>query len=267
MSNTEFNAQYGPVALVTGASSGIGKSYAQLLAAKGLDLLLVARRVDQLEALKAELEAAHSITVSVLAADLSQINSVDLVVEAASGLDIGLLVNNAGFGLKGSHHKLSEQDLADMLNVNCFTPMQLSHRFIPGLLKRGRGGLLFTGSVEGLMGFPNSAAYSGTKAFVQNFAESLWGELEDKNIDVLVLKPSSTDTEALDKQRVDRSKLAGIMTPDEVAQIGLDNLKNGPVVIAGEQNSEIFLGIQQMPRRDALRMMGQSMAESLLPET
>jgi hypothetical protein len=266
MSNSEFNTQYGPAALVTGASSGIGKSYAKLLAAKGLDLLLVARRVDQLKALKTKLEAEHSVSVSVCEADLSQTSSVALIVEAAKGLDIGLLVNNAGFGLKGAHHKLSEQDLAEMLNVNCFSPMQLSHAFIPRLLKRGSGGLLFTGSVEGLMGFPNSAAYSGTKAFVQNFTESLWGELEDKNIDVLVLKPSSTDTEALDKQRVDRSKLAGMMTPDEVAQIGLDNLKNGPVVIAGESNSEMFLALQKIPRRDALRMMGATMADSLLPE-
>ena len=142
MSDTDFFAQYGPTALVTGASSGIGKSYAKLLAAKGLNLLLVARRRDQLQQLKTELESAHSISVTLCDVDLAQCSSVMTIVDAAKDMDVGLLVNNAGFGLKGAHHQLSKQALADMLNVNCFAPMQLSQQFIPHLLERGKGGLL-----------------------------------------------------------------------------------------------------------------------------
>lgn len=262
MSSNDFKQQYGPVALVTGASSGIGESFAKLLAAAGLDLCLVARRADRLQQLADTLQQEHGVSVSLCAVDLSDPGAIDSIKAATATLDIGLLVNNAGFGLKGAHQENDSAEMDAMLQVNCVAPMQLCHHFIPQLLQRGRGGILFTGSVEGLMGFPYSASYAGSKAFIKNFAESLWGELQDKGIQVLDLCPSSTDTEALDKQGVDKSKLTGMMSPDEVAQIGLDNLANGPVVIAGEQNREIFEGMQQMPRRDALVMMAQTMQES-----
>lgn len=263
MSQSELLKKYGPAAIVTGASSGIGESFAKLLAKAGFDLILVARRIDRLQKLADSLTSKYSITVKILEADLAQASAIDTIAEAASGFDIGLLVSNAGFGLKGPHHLNDATTLVDMIQVNCVAPMLLSHRFIPDLLKRESGGLLLVGSVEGIMGFPNSSAYAGSKAFVQNFGESLWGELEAYNIDVLVLEPSSTDTEALDNQGVDRSKLAAIMSADEVAQIGLDNLANGPVMVAGEENATMFAALAQMPRRDALRMMGQTMLDSI----
>ena len=264
MSKVDLLEKYGPAALVTGASSGIGEAYAKLLAAAGFDLLLVARRVDRLEQNATELGEKYGVNIQCLKADLADPLAIAAIDNAAQALDIGLLVNNAGFGLKGPHHLNDAVQLNEMLQVNCIAPMQLSYQIIPRLLSRGSGALLFTGSVEGIMGFPNSSAYAGSKAFVQNFAESLWGELEDKNIDVLVLEPGSTDTEALDKQGVDRSKLLGMMSAEAVAQIGLDNIANGPVMIAGEENAQIFTGLSQMPRRDALRMMAKTMADSLV---
>lgn len=262
MSN-EWLTRYGPAAVVTGASSGIGASFAKLLAAAGFDLLLVARRLDRLQSLAETLSQQHSVNVQTLEADLSDPEAAADIARAAAEMDIGLLVSNAGFGLKGPHHAQDVASLNDMVNVNCIAPMQLAHHFIPMFLQRESGGILITGSVEGIMGFPNSAAYAASKAFVQSLGESLWGELEAHSVDVLVLEPSSTDTEAFEKQGIDRTKLSGVMSADEVAQIGLDNLANGPVMIAGEENATLFNGLAQMPRRDALRMMGQTMLDSL----
>ena len=257
---------YGPVAIVTGASSGIGQHFAELLAAEGFDLLLCARRGDRLQALAVELQSRHNITVQVVEADLSVTAGIDKLVQASGGLEVGLLVNNAGFGLKGSFTEHGREQLLRMVQLNCIAPMLLAHHFIPRMRHRERSGILITGSVEGLMGFPNSSAYAASKAFVKNLGESLWGELEADNIDVLVLAPGSTDTEAIDLQRVDRSKLSGVMSPSEVAQIGLDNLANGPTIIAGDENTQMFEGLAAMPRRDALRMMAQTMMDSLLSD-
>ena len=256
---------YGPVAIVTGASSGIGQSFARLLGAEGFDLILCARRGDRLATLAEELRNQQSVSVQVVEADLGVASGIEKLIQASGGQEVGLLVSNAGFGLKGSFTEHGREQLLRMVQLNCIAPMLLAHHFIPRMRHRERAGILITGSVEGLMGFPHSAAYAATKAFVKNLGESLWAELEADNIDTLVLAPGSTDTEAIDLQGVDRSKLAGVMSPDEVAQIGLDNLGQGPTIIAGEENTQMFEGLAQMPRRDALRMMAQTMADSLLP--
>ena len=263
MDNTEFKHRYGPAALVTGASSGIGHQFAVQLAQAGLDLVLVARRLDRLEKLAEELRQQAAVTVTVCAADLSRTDAIDSIVAACDGMEIGLLVSNAGFGLKGDHHLNNPQTMTNMLNVNCHAPMQLSHRFIPRLLERGRGGIVITSSVEGLMGFPYSAPYAASKAFTNSLGEGLWGELSPKGIDVLALCPGSTDTEAHALQGIDQSKLEGMMSAVEVARLALENIENGPVYISGEQNQEMFSAMTAMPRRDALLLMAENMKNSL----
>ncbi len=151
---TDFYGRYGPVALVTGASSGIGKSFAQALAARGMDLVLVARRVNRLETLAAQLRAAHGVQVTVCEVDLGDEDAVHRIMGATSALDVGLVISNAGYGLKGDHAAHDPQAMAAMLLVNCNAPMQLSNGFIPRLRKRGKGGILFVSSVEALMGCP-----------------------------------------------------------------------------------------------------------------
>ena len=265
MNREGFLAHYGPAALVTGASSGIGDAFARILAAAGFDLLLVARRADRLQALATELTAAHGVRVSVCAADLADPAAVDAIANAAQGLDIGLLVSNAGFGLKGAHQDNEPERMAALLQVNCAAPMQLTHRFLPALLERGRGGIILTSSVEGLMGIPFSAAYAASKAFTNSLGESLWGELQPAGIDVLALCPGSTDTEAHALQGIDPATLEGMMSPREVAELALLNLANGPLYIAGEQNKAMFDALLGMPRRDALRQMADNIRAVLLP--
>lgn len=258
----EFKERYGPVALITGASSGIGYQFALSLARAGLDLVVVARRGNRLMQLGHEL-AASEVEITICEADLSLTDGIDQAVAACDGKEIGLLVSNAGFGLKGAHHLNDPLVMNTMLNVNCHAPMQLAHRFIPQLLKRGCGGIIITSSVEALMGFPYSASYAASKAFTNSLAEGLWGELSPQGIDVLALCPGSTDTEAHALQGVDQSKLGDMMTAAEVVELALANIANGPVYVSGEQNLEMFTGLTAMPRKDALLMVADAMKSSL----
>jgi uncharacterized protein len=259
MNQDEFIDRYGPVALVTGASSGIGKSFAEMLAAKGLDLVVVARRSQRLDELAERLEAAHGVRVTVHQADLAQAGAAQGIVDATSSLDIGLLVSNAGFGLKGPFDGGNPTAMADMLMVNCNAPMMLARGFVPRLKSRRKGGIVFTSSVEGLMGVPFSAAYSATKGFLNSLGEALWAELAPLCIDVLTLCPGATDTEAPGLQGIDIKTLANVMSPDEVAARALDNISNGPVYIASDHYKASFERLLAMPRRDALLAMARSM--------
>lgn len=260
----ELHATYGPVALITGASSGIGQQFAEILAGCGFDLVLVARRKEKLLFLSEQLKEKYSTTSTVIEADLSEPEAPQQITQHCHDLDIGLLVSNAGFGLKGPHQENDPQRMADMLMVNCHAPMQLTHQLIPKLLARNTAGIIFTSSVEGLMGFPNSASYAATKAFVNSLAEGLWGELSAQGVDVCAACPSSTDTPALDLQGVDRSKVGEMMSPNQVASLALENIRNGPVYIVGKENEEMFTALAQMPRRESLPMMGDMMKQTLL---
>src|SRR5271165_1844883 len=156
MSPVDFKKHYGPVALVTGASSGIGTAFAELLAGKGLDLVLVARRVQRLDDLASRFEKRYGVEVKVCVTDLTEVAAAQHLLDATSSLDIGLVISNAGFGFKGGYASCDPRVMADMLMVNCNTPMQLAHGFIPRLRKRGKGGIVFTSSVEALIGCPYS---------------------------------------------------------------------------------------------------------------
>src|SRR5262249_19631722 len=149
-----FAWRYGPWAIVTGASSGIGAEFARALAERGVHLIVTARREALLESLAAELRAAHGVEVRAVALDLAQRDFIATLMKECAGLDVGLVVSNAGFGLKGEHHRLEAAALDAMLDVNCRAPMLLAHAFAPSLARRGRGGMIFTGSIEGFLGFP-----------------------------------------------------------------------------------------------------------------
>jgi short-subunit dehydrogenase len=258
MTNTDFKNRYGPAALVTGASSGIGKSFAVQLAAIGMDLVLVARRVERLEALATQLKAAHRVQVTVCQVDLGEADAARRILGLTSALDVGLLISNAGYGFRGDHSVHDASALAAMLMVNCNTPMQLTNGFIPRLRKRHKGGIILTSSVEALIGCPYSAAYSASKAFVKNLGEALWGELTPEGIDVLTICPGATDTEALSRHGIDPARLPSVMSPDEVAKMALEGLRDGPVLITSKHYQATFDTLLSMPRRDALTAMAKS---------
>jgi short-subunit dehydrogenase len=259
MDPNDFGNRYGPVAVVTGASSGIGKSFAELLAAKGLELVLVARRIQRLDELASRLRKQHGIKVKVCQTDLAEATAAQQILDATSSLDIGLVISNAGFGFKGVYDSCDQKVMADMLTVNCGTPMLLARGFIPRLRRRGKGGFVFTSSVEGLIGCPYSTAYSATKALVNALGEGLWAELQPTGIDVLTLCPGATESEAAGLQGIDISKLHNVMPSEEVARLTLENMQNGPVLFSSEYYRASFEKLLSMPRRDALLMMAKSM--------
>jgi short-subunit dehydrogenase len=256
--------RYGPWALVTGASSGIGAEMARELAAHGLDVIITARRASLLQALADELSRAHGVKVEVVALDLAQPDFMSTLVSACAGKDIGLVVSNAGFGLKGEHHQLDADRLTAMLNVNCHAPMLIAHAFAPQLIARGRGGLILTGSIEGYLGFPWSSAYAASKSFVLTLGEGLWGELSRHGLDVLVLMPGATDTDAPTLQGIDKRKIPGeIMPPKEVARMTLMQLKRGPAFIPGWKNRALMWMLTVLPRRLALRLAAKGIRDSM----
>ncbi len=263
-----FVQRYGPWALVTGASSGIGEQLARALACRGLNLLVTARRLPRLESLAGELRHRYGVEVEPLGLDLANPDFLTPLIAACAGKDIGLVVSNAGFGLKGEHHRLGAERLSAMLAVNCHAPLMLTHAFTPRLLARGRGGILLTGSIEGFGGYPWSSAYAATKAFVTILGEGLWGELRAAGVDVLVLSPGATDTDAPTLQGVDKGKIPGpMMRPAEVARQALCRLGRGPVLIPGFVNRLFVRLLRWMPRRIGVRLAGHGIRGTMaLPE-
>ena len=256
---SEFRERYGPVALVTGASSGIGVGFADELAARGFDLVLTARRKDLIMAHKWRIEAAHQVQVHVVECDLSQPDAPAALLAACEGLEVGLVVSNAGFGAKGHFDQIDAGLMAEMLAVNCHAPMQLAHGFVPRLKARGQGGIILTASVEGLMGGPYSTAYAATKALVIALGEGLWGELQGTGIDVLTLTPGATESEAAAKQGFDPAKMTSVQSARECATLALDNLANGPTYCPNDHYRALFDQMLAMPRKQALLAMAQGM--------
>ncbi|MFA5939522.1 MAG: SDR family NAD(P)-dependent oxidoreductase [Sinimarinibacterium sp.] len=253
---TSFAERYGPWAVVTGASSGIGKQFAAVLAEHGLNLVIAARRKTRLERLAADLHGNYGVRVEVLEVDLAAADFLDALLDATAGKDVGLVICNAGFGLKGLHHLQDRAELERMIGVNARAPTLIAQAFAPRLIERGRGGLLITGSVEGFLGFPWSAAYAATKAYVRSLGEALWGELKPHGVDVLVLAPSATDTEAVRLQGFDPAQMHNLMAPRRVVELALAQLGNGPTYVPGAMNRAMVRFLTLLPRRWAIVLAG-----------
>ena len=197
-------------ALITGASAGLGTEFARLFAADQHDLVLVARRKDRLEALAAELVAAHGIKVHVIAADLLEPAAPQRIVEQVNqqGLQIDFLVNNAGFGSNGVFAELDPAKEVGQVQVNCAAMVVLTRAFLPGMLHRKQGRILNLGSSAGFQPGPFMAVYYATKAFVNSFSEALWYELKGTGVTATLSCPGPIATEFLVIAGNDRSKLA-----------------------------------------------------------
>ncbi len=258
-----FSQKYGPWALITGASSGIGEQFAHMIAQEGINVILIARRMSLLEKLAENLRQLYGVEAEAQSVDLAQDNFIEPILRCGHGKDVGLIVINAAAGAKGPHHEISSEKLSSILNINCRVAMMLTHAFIPELIQRGRGGILLTGSIEGFFGFPWSSGYAASKAFILSLGEGLGQELKGYNIDVLVLSPGATDTEFPISQGVRREELMGIMSPHEVARHGLKQLGRKPIYITGWIN-RLYIGIFSMlPRSLAVKLSGMGMLRAL----
>ncbi|MFT4613725.1 MAG: short-subunit dehydrogenase [Bacteroidia bacterium] len=256
--------KYGPLALVTGASSGIGEQFARLLAQEGVDLIITARRAERLESLSRELQQLHSVSVTCVTCDLSDALQVDTLIEAVRHREPGLIISNAGYGVpKGNYLDIDIAALEAMYQANCIAPARLARALLPDMVGRGSGGIIFTGSIEGEAVFPYSASYAASKAFLHSLVLALWFELQSSGVDVLLLAPGATDTEAPLKQGISRDQLSGLMSPADVAGRALQQLGLRPQFIPGLQNRLMVALLRLLPRKLAIKAAGMGMQRAM----
>ncbi len=241
-------------ALVTGASSGLGVSFARLLASRGADLVIAARRGDRLEALAEEITAAHGVKVEVVVLDLSKQDAAELLFEATEGAGkpIDVLVNNAGGGLHQDFADASWDRLAAQIQLNVVTLTELTHRFVKVMLKRGRGHILNISSIGAYTPSPTYATYSAGKAYVRDFTEALAYELRRSPVRVCCLCPGGTITEFHDAagQTLPGAMRATFMSAERCARIGLGALFGGRRnVVSGLMNKLSMFLLRFLPRR------------------
>jgi short-subunit dehydrogenase len=226
-----------PIALVTGASVGIGEQFARQLAERGHDLVLVARDKDRLDALAREIEGTDGARAEVLPADLTDATQLASVEARVGTVDV--LVNNAGFGTFGSFHELDIDTETREINLNIVALVRLTHAAASAMAERGSGGILNVSSLAGFQPGPSNATYGATKAFVTSFTEAVHEEMKGTGVSVSVLCPGFTRTEFQERANAPAGDVPGFMWQEapEVARAGLDGLaKNRAVVIPGATN-------------------------------
>jgi short-subunit dehydrogenase len=220
--------RYGGWAIVTGASAGIGAEFARALARDGMPCVLVARREDRLRELAEELAQSWKVETRVVAADLAEPEGVDAVCKAVSDLDVGVLVNNAGFGYAGALHKQDPARLEQMIRLNCVAPVVLTQRLLAGLITRGRGAVIVVGSGAGRQPVPFMSVYAATKGFDLLFGEALWAEVRERGIDVQVLQPGPVATEFEDVAGEKRTDPGLDQSAFDVVRVSLETLGYAP---------------------------------------
>ncbi|MGH8482736.1 MAG: SDR family NAD(P)-dependent oxidoreductase [Nevskiaceae bacterium] len=242
-------------ALITGASSGIGEAFALALAARGTDLILVARSEDKLRALAKQLAEVHSRRVEVVTADLGLAGSAAKVHAAAQALamPVDLLVNNAGFGSAGTFHKLDAERERQEVMLNAAAVVDLSHAFLPAMVERGRGGIINVASMAAFQPLPYMSVYAATKAFVLAFSQGLRGEVRGKGVKVLAVCPGPVDTPFFDatgnKKLRGTVPKASMVTVDDVVRAALRAFKAGrSVVVPGVAFKLAAAGTKLVPR-------------------
>jgi short-subunit dehydrogenase len=246
-----WNERFGGAAVVTGASSGIGEAFARALAARGMNLILVAREGERLEVLARSLEVEHHIRAIPMAVDLADPNVAQTVSAGAkaAGLTVGLLVNNAGYGLFGNFTGQDPAEQAGMIDVNCRAPVALARKFAPGMVARGRGGIIFVASTAAYQPTPYFSVYAATKVFDLFMGEALWAELEPHGVEVLALSPGHVPT-GFQARSGDpmTNPPGGVSRPDEIVATALATLGRKPSVISGLRNGAVAALVRLLPR-------------------
>jgi uncharacterized protein len=244
-----------PLAVVTGASSGIGEAFSRQLSGRGFRVLAVARRIDRLKAL----EVDSGDRVIGLQQDLREPDAAKVVAQRAEDLGgADLLVSNAGRGIFGPFERLDARDAQDIIQLNVTFPVDLIHRLLPTMLARRKGGLIVVTSAGAHYSTPNLAVYGGTKAFLLSFTEALATELQGTGVPALALCPGPTSSEF--GWVAGMSKLfdgaPGLMTPDQVAAAGLRAWQRGRVVhVPGGMNPVMTATMSRLPRSATRRIV------------
>ena len=248
--------------LITGASSGIGEVFARKLAARGRNVLLVARSEEKLVTLCNELGRSSSIRAQYVALDLSKPEAPARLFDEAKkrGLTVDMLVNNAGFGSMGEFGKLDLARELNMIDLNVKSLVELTHRFLQPMLERKQGAIINVASTAGFQAVPFFATYAATKAFVLSFSEALWEENRAHGIKVLALCPGVTDTNFFEAARGQKPPARVSLTPEEVVDVALRGLDRGKShIISGWTNYLMTEGERLAPRSFVTRLAGRMM--------
>jgi short-subunit dehydrogenase len=247
------------VALVTGASSGIGESFARRLARDGRHLVLVARRAERLRTLAADLEAAHGVRAHAIVQDLVQPGAAAAVMREVQqrGLVVDWLVNNAGFGTVGRFDALPVAGELDEVRLNVEVLLELTGLTLPAMVARKRGAVINVASMAGFAPGPYMATYCATKAFVVSFSESLAVELRGTGVDVLCVCPGFTRTEFQQKAHVEVQGVPAFawMSADTVVEQALRAVGRSVVLVNGTMNSVVTRALRFVPRGVAARVV------------
>ncbi len=231
----------GKTALITGASSGIGEAFAQILAAHGMNLVLVARSEDKLRALAQALSEQHGIRADVVPADLCREGAAQEVYRRtrALGIPVDLLVNNAGFGTYGGFDTLAPEREHEEIMLNVTALVDLTLAFVPAMAERKAGGVINVASIAAFQPLPYHAVYGASKAFVLSFSLALWAEYRKVGVRVLALCPGPTATNFFTILGADELPMMGSMhTPEAVVMTGLRTLEQGrPYAVEGRRNA------------------------------
>lgn len=237
---------YGPWALITGASSGIGEEYARQAAASGINVVLLARREDRLKEAAAGLTAQYGIQARVVAVDLSRDGILEPVDEATGDLDIGLVVSNAGTGNPAPFISLPRARLREIVQLNVITHLDLAHHFGQRLAQRGRGGIVLVSAVAAAGGLPYMANDSATKAYPLNLGEALHAELGPAGVHVTVHVPVLVNTPVVARIGLDRMGLpTDPISPEQAVDEALTALQAGqPATLTRPEMTTAFDGMK-----------------------
>lgn len=253
-------------ALVTGASSGIGRELARVCAREGHDLVVVARDERRLTDLADELRAKHGVAVKVLPKDLSRLTSAEEIAEELrrDGTEVELLVNDAGYAVYGDFAEIDLAEELDLIRVNLIALTQLTKLFVRGMRERGHGRILNLASTASFVPSPRNAVYSATKAYILNFSEAVGEELAGSGVTVTALCPGVTRTEFHQRAGMMGVRVLryGVMSAAEVAEIGYRAMMRGKrVEIAGFRNKLQMLGVRLAPRAVVVRAAKSALGE------
>jgi short-subunit dehydrogenase len=258
----DFAQKYGQWAVIAGASEGVGACLADQLAARGLNLVLIARNGVLLEELSARVRASHGVEAHALVQDLTAPDVGGRVAEATDGLEVGLVVYNAGAANRTVEFLDDPVDFAlHQIKLACIGPVELSRHFAPAMRDRGRGGIVLVGSLACLAGASLMAVYSAVKAFDVNFAEGLWAELRPHGVDVVCTPLGATWTEPYQRMGFPYDPET-VMLPEDVAREIIENIGNGPTYPVGESNRTMASMVWTADRRTLVELMSAASVNS-----
>jgi short-subunit dehydrogenase len=262
--NTAFRARYGSWAVVAGASTGLGAEFAAQLAARGLNVVLVARQADRLAELSRRLAATYRVQLHPLPLDLAVPEAPALIAEQTHNLDVGLLIYNAALSIIGPFFEQPLDHHLRELDTNTRAPLMLAYLLGQSMRARQRGGIILMSSLSASLGSALIANYAATKAYNQVLAEGLWDELRAHRVDVLACCASTIVTPNYLASQPKRSRFNsfGALSPEVVVTETLNALGRQPSVIPGRSNRLAAFFIRRLlPRRVAIRMMGQTLRQ------